>query len=245
MEYLSDATKRERRSLLATAFAGVIIALLKNFPTEFEVVGMKFQSPDLPFIAVGGLCVVIFYLLIKFSSSYLYERSSATKTALEPLISERKTTLDIIREEESLAEEAQGLAEKEKVIRLQQEGDERQISDLQQKMKAEEIAHVARLKITDQQINELEQMLAIQAGQQVRTLDRTLHDRGDIEKQLGRLKEDRLSYVKQREMKYQQEVFNLENERNRSNELRKALIKDLQNSEGGLNERRRHILRWK
>lgn len=245
MNHLSDIARKERRSLLAAGFAGFIISLLKNFPTEFELAGIKFQTPDLPFIAVGGLIVALFYLLVKFLFSCIYERSSAKKSALEHLISERRTNLDIVREEESLAEEEQGLEGRKKVIRLQLENDEKRINQLKTKMKEEETAHVAALKITDKQMNELDQVLAMQAGQHVRTVVGTLCDRGDLEERLRRLKEDRESYLKNKEMKYQQDLLNLENEQNHSKELRQALIKELQNSEGGLNERRTQILRWK
>ena len=53
MDFLSESTKKERRNLLATGFAGIIVAQLKTYPTDIELAGLKFHSPELPFIAVG------------------------------------------------------------------------------------------------------------------------------------------------------------------------------------------------
>jgi hypothetical protein len=53
MDFLSESTKKERRNLLATGFAGIIVAQLKIYPTDIELAGLKFHSPELPLIAVG------------------------------------------------------------------------------------------------------------------------------------------------------------------------------------------------
>lgn len=61
MDFLSENTKKERRNLLAAGFAGIIVGQLKLYPTDIELVGVKFHSPELPLIAVGGLCAAITY----------------------------------------------------------------------------------------------------------------------------------------------------------------------------------------
>lgn len=89
MDILSEATKKETHSLLAAGFAGIIVGQLKVYPTDIELVGVKFHNPDLPLIAVGGLCAALVYLLIKFCFSYLYEQSSSQTQILAMQIRDR------------------------------------------------------------------------------------------------------------------------------------------------------------
>lgn len=95
MDIISDGAKKERRNLLGAGFVGIIVAQLKIYPTEIDLVGLKFQSPELPFIAIGSLCAAIAYFLTKFYSSYLYEQYFSTRAALAMQISEGSLSLDI------------------------------------------------------------------------------------------------------------------------------------------------------
>jgi len=181
MDFLSDTTKKDRRNLLAAGFAGIIVAQLRVYPTEMDVVGLKFQSQDLPLIAVGGgLCAAIIYFLIKFYSSFLYEQSSAITKALAIQIREGKTAMDIAREEEALNEQARVFIQQRQVIQTQQENEERRIKSLQDKIGQDDIAHEASLKITDQKRSDLEQALV----KEDYTPHGILLDRGRIEKEI-------------------------------------------------------------
>jgi|CXWL01.1.fsa_nt_gi hypothetical protein len=242
MDYLSESTKKEKRNLLAAGFAGIIIARLQIYPTEIDLVGLKFQSPDLPLVAVGGLCAATVYFWLKFFSSYLYERSSALRTTLATQITEGATSMDIAREEEGLELEGQAIIQHQKIIQGQQENGARLIKNLQDKIDQEVIAHEASTKITDKEISELEEVLASNA---VPTPDCVLPDRRTTEKQLHVLKESQKSYLRQREMKQQQDMDNLENEKNAKEELYRAQVKDLRNKEKAFRDKREHIIEWK
>ena len=109
LDGLSETTKKERRSLLATGFAGIIVTQLRIYPTEIDVLGLKFQSPDLPLIAVGGLLATIAYFLVKFYLSSQFELASAETSRLAGQIREGKTEMDVAREEEELNERAHAL----------------------------------------------------------------------------------------------------------------------------------------
>ncbi|OQW66502.1 MAG: hypothetical protein BVN28_00655 [Nitrospira sp. ST-bin4] len=244
MDYLSETTRRERRSLLAAGFTGCILFLLKKFPAKFEVAGMKFETPELPYIAVGALIVAILYLLVKFSASCVYERFSATKTAHELLIRERKTNLDILREEEALAQEEQGLEERKRVTRLQLEADENRINGLQIEMIEAETSYVKQLGEADKKMKQFQEILATQPGRQVRSLGGTLKDRREIETRIRELKEGQESLLKTIKEEHEKKAFNVEDARNRLDELRKAYTKELQITEGGLNQRRMQIRQW-
>jgi hypothetical protein len=59
------------------------------------------------------------------------------------------------------------------------------------------------------------------------------------------LKENRISYLRQRETKQQQDMDNLENEKNAKEELYRAQVKDLRNKEKAFKDKREHIIEWK
>lgn len=241
MDYLSDNTKKERRNLLASGFAGIIVAQLKIYPTEIDVVGLKFQSPDLPLIAVGGLCAAITYFLVKFYSSFLYEQSSAVRNALVVQIREGKMAMDIAREEEALNDQARNLIQQRQVMQQQHENEEKRINTLQGKIDQDDIAHEAALKITDQRMRDLDQALA----RYVPTPDEVLIPQIQIEKELLNVKESQQSYLSQREKKRQQDVENLENEKKNRRELYEAQARKLDSDEVDITEKRRSIIKWK
>lgn len=257
MEYLSDTTKKERRNLLAAGFIGIIVAQLKIYPTEIDVVGLKFQSPDLPFIVVGGLCAAITYFMVKFWSSYLFEKSSARRSTLATQIREGKISIDIAREEEALVEEGRGLLHQQKVVQKQQENEERRIKALQDKIDQDDIAQEASLKAMDQKKTDLEQALAsmnLELAQKYVPIPRHVRNRGDIgsvinesaiKDELRMLEESRASFVIQREAKRQQDMESLENEKNSRKEIADASARGLEANENAFNEKRKHITEWK
>lgn len=241
MDFLSESTKKERRNLLATGFAGIIVAQLKIYPTDVELVGLKFHSPELPLIAVGGLCAAIIYFLVKFYTSFLYEQSSALRNALATQIREGKTAMDIALEEESLNNQERHLMQQIQILQRQQEHEEKRIKILQDKIDQDAIAHEVALKITDQKRRDLDQALA----QHVPTPDEVSIFKSRIEKEIKLLEESRESYLRQREIKHQQDVENLENEKNNRKEMHEVQDRKLDSDEIDVAEKRKSILRWK
>lgn len=239
MDFFSDTTKKERRSLLVAGSIGILVPWLTIDQTEMELVGLKIHQPNLPLMIVVSLCVAVTYLLVKFWFSYVHDQSSAMKAAHETLLNERNSPLAI---EEGIAEEERGLIEKKKLIRLQEEKEERRIAVHQEEMKENDLSYEAGLKISDKEINEKEQVLAKSAEQYVRYPDGTLVDRDQVEINLKKLKDARLDFVRNMGVRRQQDIENLENEKNRWSELQKGLARELQNSTAGLNERRKHLL---
>lgn len=249
MDFLSDTTKKERRNLLAAGFAGLIVAQLKIYPTDIELAGLKFHSPELPLIAIGGLCAAITYFLIKFCSSYLYEQSSAKTESLVIQIQEGKTAMDIAREEEALNEQARGFIQQRQVIQKQQENEARRIKSLQEKIDQEDSAHEISLKIMYQKRSDLEQALTKEdyqlAEKYIHAPQSTSLDKGRIEKEIKMLEESLTSYLRQRETKRQQDVQNLENEKNSRNQMYEAGVRMLEINQSALDQKRKAIVQWK
>ena len=161
MDFLSESTKKERRNLLSTGFAGIIVAQLEieSTDTAWVGVGLKLHSPELPLIAVGGLLATITYFLIKFWSSYLYERSSSEREALTAQILEGKMTMDISKEAEALNDLLRTLIQQRAALQLQQEHEEKRIKGLQDKIDQDDIAHKAVIEVMDQKRRELKELL--------------------------------------------------------------------------------------
>jgi hypothetical protein len=69
LDFASEATKKERRNLLASGYAGVIVSRLGSIPTEIDLLGLKFNSPDLSWVVILGLIGLTAYSLFKFLTS--------------------------------------------------------------------------------------------------------------------------------------------------------------------------------
>lgn len=249
MDFLSEATKKEKRNLLAAGFAGIILGQLKIIPSEMDVVGLKFHSPDLPLIAVGSLCVAIIYFLIKFCFSYLYEQSSAKTQALAMQIREGKTAMDIAREEETLNDLSRHLIEQRKRLQAQQDHEEKRIGALQDKIDQDDMAHEATLKAMEQKRSDLEQALAGMDLQLVQnylsTTPTRLISKDVIEKEISMLKESLARYFVDRSTKRQEDVKNLENEKNNRRGLYEAQLKKFNSDEEAADDKRKSIVEWK
>jgi hypothetical protein len=139
MDFPSEATKKEKRSLLATGFAGIVISIVKVFPPEIDVLGMKLISPNLPFVAVGALCVINAYLLIKFFTSYRYEWSQAEVERLVDQIRQGKTTMDLGQEEEGLKQQSLDVIEKRTTAQKQEEHESNRLAAIENKIKQADI----------------------------------------------------------------------------------------------------------
>ena len=245
MDFLSDTAKKEKRNLLAAGFVGILVARLKIFPTEIDVLGLKFQSPDLPLIVIQGLCVAIGYFLVKFLISFAHEWTTFKKDSLVLQIREGKTALDTSREEESLNDLARHVIDQRKVLQGQQANAETRINNLQLKIDQDDLAHETSLILTDQKIIDWDMALAKDPGQHIRTSDGVLRDRGDIEKYLKTLKESRTSILRQKETQHQQNVENLEYEKNNWKTLYDTQVKDIGTSESVIEEKRKALIQWK
>lgn len=160
MDYLSDTTKKERRSLLASGFIGIIVAQLKVYPTEIDVLGMKFRSVDLPFIAIGGLCAIVVYFLVKFFFSFLYEHSARRKDALATQIRTGQTLMDIAREELLLEQKGREIIQQQKANRDLERQEVKRQKDLQDKIDQDNIAHETALAQNQKKQIELELAVA-------------------------------------------------------------------------------------
>lgn len=90
--------------------------------------------------------------------------------------------MDPVREEEGLNDQARDLIRKREVLHNQQENAEKRIKALRDEIDQEDSAHEASLKIVDQEISDIEQTIAKDAGEHVRTPDAALCHREDIEK---------------------------------------------------------------
>ena len=142
MHYPSDTTKKERRNLLATGFIGIIVAQIRVYPNEIELIGLKFQSPDLPFIAIGALCAATIYFLIKFGSSCLYERSNVETESLSREIREGRTAMDIAHEEQTLNELLRDLVRQTKLLESQDQHEKLLLEGLQRKIEELSLIHI-------------------------------------------------------------------------------------------------------
>ena len=112
MDFLSESTRKEKRNLLASGFVGLIVSTLKILPEEFETLGIKFSSTELPVVFIIGLIATTAYFWLKFSISYSYERTQAKFDRLATQIREGKTSLDISEQETELNQQALALIQR-------------------------------------------------------------------------------------------------------------------------------------
>lgn len=129
IDFPSEGTKKERRSLLASGFAGIIIGFLRIKPTEIEVLGMKFSNPDLPLVAIGALAATIVYLCVKFVTSYFYEWSRLEKLNLVVQIREGQSATDVMKEEETTRQLSLHVIEQRKIVQKRMENDENRFKE--------------------------------------------------------------------------------------------------------------------
>ncbi len=135
MDFLSETTKKERRNLLAAGFAGIIVARIKIYPTEIDLVGLRFTSPELPWIAVGALTLAITYSLAKFVSSFLYESSHAKTQNLFTQIHEGAIGMNVFKKEQELNDWALQLIEQRKVLQGQIEHEKNRLTQVEEKFR--------------------------------------------------------------------------------------------------------------
>ena len=100
MDFLSDSSKKEKRSLLAAGCAGIVIGLSKIYPTEINFAGLRFDSLSLPIVLIATLGTVTLYFMFKFCLSHLYEWSDAEMERIPREIRHGKVAMDIGRLEQ-------------------------------------------------------------------------------------------------------------------------------------------------
>ncbi len=221
---------------MAAGFIGIVVPQLKIYPTEIDIWGLKFHSPDLPFIVAGSLCAVIGYFLIKFFSSYLFEKSSSASALLAAQIIEGRTSLDIVRAEQELDQAGKSLLANQKTFQRQQENAEKRIKLLQEELDLEDSTHVAYLQQLDGQIGGVTKNHDSTSDYSVCIL---------VDETLDNLKQTRETYLRDREKRRQEEIEKLESENNNWKYLSEASVRDLKNEEKDFQEKCRNIIEWK
>jgi hypothetical protein len=242
MDFLSESAKKERRSLLATGFAGIIVARLKIYPTEIDLIGLRFKSDDLPFIAVGALCATICYFAIKFSASFLYERSSSLTKLLAAQISEGKSAIDLAREEQALSEQGRNLVHQSEVIENEKKRGQRQIKEMIEKLTAGQGLRDAELQATDEEISKNEEILS---GALVSAPGDPFGDYDKLRTTISLLKGKRERYMKENDPRQREDFMNIENERYKQDESHRAQLKELAIEERSFIQKGRQIEEWK
>jgi hypothetical protein len=100
VDFLSDNSKKEKRSLLAAGCGGIVIGLLKIYPTEINFAGLRFDRPSLPIAFIAVLGTVTLYFMFKYWLSHIYERSDAEMERIATEIRDGKVAMDIGRLEQ-------------------------------------------------------------------------------------------------------------------------------------------------
>ena len=256
MDFLSETAKKEKRNLLASGFAGLIVARLKIYPTDIELAGLKFHSPELPFIAIVGLCVAITYFLIKFWSSYLYERSAATIESLATQIRRGKTAMDIAQVEESLIQKSRDSILQRQGLKSRQEDEDRRMQTLQDIIDQEDLSHEATLKGMKKKKLDLDQALATEdqsLALKYIGLPRHLRNRSIqwetmqsiIQNEIKTLEEVQADHIVNRESQRQLDIGNLTKEKKVWKEEFEGGVKMQEREEHELEDKRNAIAEWK
>src|SRR5437868_1099443 len=103
-EFLSETTRKERRSLLATGSVAILVAWLELDQTEIELAGFKFHDAHLPALMGMSLLATVTYMLAKFCFSYWHGKFNSQMESYAAQIRQGKTELDINRVEKQIME---------------------------------------------------------------------------------------------------------------------------------------------
>ena len=85
---LSDLSRKERRSLLATAAVGLVIVEADVLPSKISALGIEFDSTNQAVLLIAIACVIGYFLsafAIYAWSDFLAWRLSITESALEAI----------------------------------------------------------------------------------------------------------------------------------------------------------------
>lgn len=230
---------------MAAGFIGIVVAKLKIYPTEIDIWGLKFHSPDLPFVVIGSLCAVIGYFLIKFLFSYLFEKSSSSNSLLAEQITAGKISLDIDRAEEELDLVAQGLLIQQDSHRTLQENARETIKSLQEQFAQVDMSHTARLKAHDEKISAAREFLAKNPDDPIQLNESVSSARGNHENALLALEDARMTYLLDREDRLLKEAASLKSEIDNAKVLSERLARDMTKDEKSFHGKRDNILEWK
>ena len=139
MDFLSDSSKKEKRSLLAAGCGGIVIGLLKIYPTEINFAGLRFDRPSLPIAFIAALGTVTLYFMCKFWLSLIYERSDAEMERIATEIRDGKVAMDIGRLKQDAANLLKESEDKRKLADAQLEHENNRLA-IQEKKFTEEIS---------------------------------------------------------------------------------------------------------
>lgn len=244
MNYLSESTRKERRSLLLAGFIGVVVGQLKIYPTEIDLWGLKFHSPHLTLIVVGSLCAIVGYFLIKFFFSYLFEKSSSTSALLAAQITEGKISLDIALAEDELGQMGRSLLIRQNDLRTQQENAATRIKYLQEQTTKENVHQTAKLKEIDEQIRLTRKILDENPGDPIQLSSSASMSRKNIENNILTLEDERKNHLLDMEKRRLKEAQDTENEIHNAKALSEQLAKDMKKEESSFQEKREKILKF-
>lgn len=225
IKLLSDNTRKERRTLLALGFVGIIVAQFKIYPTQIDVLGLKFDSPDLPFIAVSSLCLAIAYFTARFSFSCLYEVSASYRDDIVAKINAEETAIQFeaettFMELDAKRERRRRFFEEERIQT------EERIKVLQEKINQEEMAVVNYKKVYAGKTQSLESLL-YQPSRDIQPNKKKNLSIEEIQRKLQMFEEEYLGYVKKSENIRKQLADELEREKSDWNDLENNLTRDL------------------
>lgn len=247
MDIFAETTRKERRSLLGAGFAGIVVSFLKKLPTEIDLAGFKFNSPELPLVAVGGLALAITYFWIKFLSSYLYERSNAKTQNLFNQIRDGEIAMDISKKEKELTDWVRVLIDRRKVLAAQIEHEAKRLGDMREKYKGNSDDYIASMGIFDTERASLTQQLRLK-----RKLEETLPeflDPGEsatsIESKLAELPQRRKNYELKTETERMARLDDLEKERLNIKKMHESEERDIKKDEEIAEARMNTVLEWK
>lgn len=248
MDFLSDTTKKERRNLLAAGFAGIIVAQLKIYPTEIDLVGLKFNSPELPLIVVGALTLAITYSWVKFLSSYLYERSYSETQNLFTQIHNGEIKMDVSKKEQELSDWARQLIDRRKVLQGRIEHENMRLSAQGEKYNSDSDEYKESIRALDLEESELQKERAQLVRQRptyplqayiVRPGEKTADER------LMAATQRRIELVQKNEANLKTKREDLEQERKNIMQMHEQEESDIKKNEEIAIARNNTILEWK
>lgn len=246
MSFLSETTKKERRSLLAASLAGLVIAWLQAFPTHIDVLGMRFSGHELPFVALGALNLVIGYFWAKFIFSYVYEWAQSENERLAAQIREGKTALDIAHAETLLKEQIAEFQEKQRVAQGQQTNEKNRIEAMEKNVEKNVVSkYDDRLEALKKQLSALNENLDSLGPQLDNEPLGTAHNRRRLGERMLALKTELETVEKDREAAREKGLADVNNERRRASEFEQASLKELSQLEKDILSRTQSIAEWK
>ena len=133
---------------MASGATGILVGFLKIYPTDIELAGLKFHSPDLPITAIVALGVVISYFLIKFFLSYKYEQSDREMQKIADQILKGKAAIDIARVEQEVRDLTRHVTEQREKAMKEREQNDKWFPEEERRINEKTVAEYERIMQT-------------------------------------------------------------------------------------------------